>query len=508
MVSSGITIGAILALQAWSRRRSPQPPLPPGPKSYPLIDNLLSMPSKDEHLAWIELGKELNTDIFSLKVFGTVIIVLNSVEDAIELLEKRSSIYSDRSCPPMVAEPSLVYWPQLISLLGYNDRWRKNRRLIHPWLHKKASEAFHSSQQQEAHLLLHRLSRLPNSLDTSEKLYGEFFRTLANTLMRSIYGYTLESLEDPLLVEIQKALDNVVFAAVPSNFLVNTFPVLRHVPEWFPGASWKRTAREWREHQQKVVKDAFNWTTARIASGNYDPCIVSSLIPHAEKLGLTPAEIEDYVSQIAIMLFGGLFNMVPNNDTSNTFMTFALAMILYPDAQAKAQQEIDTVIGKDRLPTMEDRGQLPYTNRLIQELLRWCPIVPSGVPHACFQDDVYQGYHIPKGAIVAMSRNEKVYKNPEEFNPDRFLDPSVPPFSAFGFGRRLCPGIHFAEASVFIVIASVLSTFTISMAKDENGKDAIPKMGSRNTIVYHPDSFKLKIEPRSEHHANLARTGA
>lgn len=465
------------------------------------------MPQKNEHLGFIELGKQLNTNMFSLSMFGTTMIVLNSVEDAINLLDKRSNIYSDRVCLPMVAEPSLLDWSGFFILLGYNERWRTSRRLIHPWLHKKAAESFHESQQEEAGRLLDRLLQYEGTLDCSEKLFSEFLMSFSMTLMRSIYGYHVQGIDDPLLKKIQASLDFLVQASLPSNFLVNLFPSLRHVPEWFPGAGWKRAARKWREHQREVVKEIYDWTKTRIASGEREPSIVSAMISQAEQLGLSPEEIDDHVSHAALTLFGA-----GTDTTANILLVFILAMMLYPETQAKAQQEIDALIGNNRLPVMQDRHQLPYTNNLIQEVLRWCPILPSGVPHACYQDDIYQGCRIPRGAIVvanawAMSRDERLYKDSERFDPDRFLDPSVPPFPAFGFGRRQCPGIHFSESSVFITIASILAAFNIGMAKNEKGEDIIPKLDSENVIVFHPKPFKFKLEVRSGHHSNLVKVG-
>ncbi|KAJ1300072.1 hypothetical protein OPQ81_002554 [Rhizoctonia solani] len=465
------------------------------------------MPQSNEHLGFIDLGKKLQTKMFSLTVLGKTMVVLNSQDDAINLLQNRSGTYSDRACPPMIAEPSLVNFSEFISLLGYNDRWRKSRRLMHPWLHKKASESFHESQQHEARLLLQRLLLSVDRLDSSEDLFLEFFRTLSSTLMRSIYGYHLHGLDDPILVEVVRLVDNLSKASMPTNFLVNAFPSLRFVPEWFPGAGWKKTAREWRVQQESTVRNAFNWTKTRITSGTHEPSMVASLLTEGEKLGLSGEELDDYVSKIAITLFvGGV------DTTANTLLAFVVAMILYPDAQQKAQDEIDTVIGASRLPGLGDQTQLPFTKRLIQEILRWCPVVPIGVPHATTNEDTYQGFRIPKGAMVigniwAMSRDEKFYKNPEKFDPDRFLDPSVPSCPVFGFGRRECPGIHFAESSIFIIIASLLSAFKITVPKNANGEEILPVLASDNAIIFHPTEFRLKLESRSDLHAHLVRSG-
>jgi len=71
-----------------------------------------------------------------------------------------------------------------------------------------------------------------------------------------------------------------------------------------------------------------------------------------------------------------------------------------PEVQKRAQQEIDRVVGTDRLPDSGDRINLPYVDAIVKEVLRWHPIGPMGVPHVATQDDVYGGYLIPKGAML------------------------------------------------------------------------------------------------------------
>lgn len=115
-----------------------------------------------------------------------------------------------------------------------------------------------------------------------------------------------------------------------------------------------------------------------------------------------------------------------------------------PDVQKKAQAELDSVIGPDRLPTWDDRSSLPYVDAVLKETLRWNTATPLGVPHAVIQDDVYEGKFIPAGSTVisniwAIMRDESEFKNPDSFWPERFLQPNPPkdPHSyAFGFGRR------------------------------------------------------------------------
>ncbi|KAG8723989.1 hypothetical protein FRC09_000886 [Ceratobasidium sp. 395] len=217
------------------------------------------------------------------------------------------------------------------------------------------------------------------------------------------------------------------------------------------------------------MNDTFQWTKEQIAHGSSEPSIVRALLENPPKTDLSRSDLEDYIKHIAIALFGA-----GSDTTVASLEVFVIAMVRYPEVQAKAQDEIDRVVGTKRLPTFEDQSQLPYIDQIIKEVMRWQPVTPLAVPHTSTQDDVYRDYSIPKGAIVAMSRNEQVYPDPEVFNPDRFSDPAVPCVPAFGFGRRLCPGMHYAEASIFIAIVSLLAAYKITPAKDSDGKDIIP----------------------------------
>jgi len=89
-----------------------------------------------------------------------------------------------------------------------------------------------------------------------------------------------------------------------------------------------------------------------------------------------------------------------SDTTSGTLYGFILAMLVFPEVQKKAQEEIDRVVGHGRLPTMDDYDQLHYIRCCIKESLRWMPTIILGVPHATTKDDTYGNYVIPKGTTV------------------------------------------------------------------------------------------------------------
>ncbi|KAG8788910.1 hypothetical protein FRC12_014072 [Ceratobasidium sp. 428] len=459
---------SLLLRKLYKKYATKQLPLPPGPPSYPLIGQLLSMPLSSEHTTFDKQSRDIGSDIISLSMLGNTIVVLNSAQAATDLLEKRSSIYSDRTIPPMILDSNLMDWGKYVAILPYGERWKEHRRMMHTWLQKNATRSFQHSQEQQTRMLLVRI------LTSCENLQDELYRTIAATLLRSVYGYNLETLNDPFVVGAKTAIDNLARAAMSTNFVVNAFPALSYVPSWFPWSNWKQTARGFREQKNSIMNDTFQWTKEQIAHGSSEPSIVRALLENPPKTDLSRSDLEDYIKHIAIALFGA-----GSDTTVASLEVFVIAMVRYPEVQAKAQDEIDRVVGTKRLPTFEDQSQLPYIDQIIKEVMRWQPVTPLAVPHTSTQDDVYRDYSIPKGAIVignvwAMSRNEQVYPNPEVFNPDRFSDPTVPCVPAFGFGRRLCPGMHYAEASIFIAVVSLLASYKITPAKDQDGKDIIP----------------------------------
>lgn len=86
--------------------------------------------------------------------------------------------------------------------------------------------------------------------------------------------------------------------------------------------------------------------------------------------------------------------------TSSTIEMMLVALAMHPKVQKEAQSALDGVVGPDRLPEFYDLEQLPYITAIVREVARWMPIAPLSLPHATTEDDVYNGYHIPKGSIV------------------------------------------------------------------------------------------------------------
>ncbi|QRV88296.1 cytochrome P450 family protein [Ceratobasidium sp. AG-Ba] len=460
--------------------------LSPGPPSYPLLGQLLSAPTSFEQLKYKALTDNLKTDMISLQFLGKTIIVLGSAQAAIDLFEKRSTIYSDRPQTVMLTHKKLVDWENAVLFTQYGDRLRAYRRIFTTWLSKPATRAFHDHQTAETRKMLRQFIGFGNEPISSEAIEKGIARLTAATLLHASYGYKVDSLDDPFVVLAKRMVDITASVALPSS------------------TGWRKLAREWRADLERAANEPFERTRNQIAAGVARRSIVRSVVEslNGPEMNRASESTEEDCKQVALTLFGG------GSDTmAGTLMSFMLAMVLFPEAQIKAQREIDSVVGKGRLPKISDQEKLPYVRNLIEEVIRWRPVLPLGVPHACSQDDVFQGHFIPKGSIVignvwAMTRDEKIYKNPEKFDPDRFLDRSMPSAPAFGWGRRKCPGTHFADSLIFICVVSVLAAFNIKGMEDVESRDPLADIPA-NGIVYRPKPFSCIISPRSRAHEEL-----
>ncbi|QRW24870.1 cytochrome P450 family protein [Rhizoctonia solani] len=462
----------LLWLRASAKREKRYGPLPPSPKVDPIIGNLRAMISViDEPRVYRDWGLELESDIISIIIPGQTIIVLNSQAAVDELLVRRSSIYSDRPHIPMVSSDNLVGWGNNTGMVRYGERWRSQRKMTHEVLHKIASEERWPLVERQSRLTLHRI------LNNPEGFSAEIRRMAGSTLLMAVYGYEVTSPDDSLVKVVEDAVEGFSQAVIVSNYFVNTVPWLQYLPEWFPGASWKAKANAWRYQKDLMLGIPYEWTKNQMAAGTATPSMLSFWLTRYvyQEAPSNLAEVEDRVRWAA----GTIFSAGTDTSVAST-RVFVMAMAMHPDVQAKAQAELDAVIGT-RLPEMADRDSLPYIRRIVKEVFRWRMVLPLALPHACIQDDTYKGYHIPKGAIVignswysrilpAISNNPDVYIDPDRFNPDRFLDLS----------QRAC-----------------LPCSTLALRKTQRKADPLkPEMRLNEAVRYIRSNAGLLLDPK------------
>ncbi|CEL57258.1 O-methylsterigmatocystin oxidoreductase OS=Aspergillus flavus (strain ATCC 200026 / FGSC A1120 / NRRL 3357 / JCM 12722 / SRRC 167) GN=ordA PE=2 SV=1 [Rhizoctonia solani AG-1 IB] len=321
-------------------------PLPPSPKSDPFIGHLRFLPSVEEHIVYKRWGDELQSDIISLNMMGQTIIVLNSAEAADEILVRRAAIYSDRPQLQMVRSERLTGWGNNTAFLPYGERWRKQRRMSHEVLHKKASEAFWPTMTKQSRRILQRL------LDHPEE-YEEGFKCMAAyTLLSSAYGYEALSSNDELVEIVDAANAGLCHSALPGNFFVNVVPWLQHVPSWLPGAGWKRQAHRWREEKERMLHIPFNWTRQQMAAGTAAPSMLRNLLSDLVSKPKESLDIEEEEDRIK-WTTGTMFSAANETDKDIASTSRHLTTALVPERASNAQS-----LSSERLHIAEDNSSL------------------------------------------------------------------------------------------------------------------------------------------------------
>jgi len=342
---------------------------------------------------------------------------------------------------------------------------------------------------------------LRSLLDTPEAFTSQLRLATGRIIMMITYGLSVTSADEDYITEAESLFDKINKVMVPGTYLVDVIPALKHIPVNFPFARFRREALEGRKQLQSVVDRPFEHAKSDMAKGIAAPSVVSDLLNSIEhEHGRVDDDAENTIKWAAGTLYGA-----GGETTYGTLMTFIIAMILFPEKQALAQAEIDRVTGGERLPDFKDRDSLPYVAALIKETLRWHPTLPLSFPRVSDEDE-YHGYRIPAGSQVipnvwALSRDEMRHRRPAAFQPERFLQegpsPPDPHGYVFGFGRRICPGRHLADNSIFILIVSILATFNISKKVDSNGNELPLKYSYTTGLVSYPEPFECRFVARS-----------
>jgi len=478
-------------------------PLPPGPRTswYGGIE----LPKVHPWLTYAQ-WKGTFGDIIYIYKFGNPVIVLNSAEAANILLDKRGHKYSSR--PPRTMLTDVMGWGWSISMMPYGPRWRRHRAKFQKYFHINRSPVYRPGQIRETHGFLRNLLTNPSEFNHHIR------RTAAAIILDIVYGYVVANEGDDYVALADAAMRPFSHAGIFGTYLVDYIPILKYVPWWMPGATFKRKAREWRRLSREMLESQYNIVKQKMAIGTVVPCIVTKEFESSKPSA--GSEEENLLMNVAAIAY------VAGADTTvSAIASFFLAMILSPDIQKKAQDEIDRVVGGNRLPSFADKSLLPYISCIVWECLRWNPVTPMAVPHFVTEDDEYDGYRIPKRSTIMANvwgilHDENKYPEPHKFSPERFQNEEENrdaginelPHAAFGFGRRVCPGRWLAYDSIWIAVVSVLSVYNISTATDDEGVPVQPTAEYTSGLISHPKPFACWITPRSEAAAALIKQTA
>lgn len=518
---AAIIITAITLLYNRFKRRN-QLPLPPSPPAEPLLGHLRILPTEHPQLQYTQWGKDLNSDILHFSMLGRSIVVLNSIEAARDLLDKKGANFADR---PRFVVFEVMGWGITLTFLRWSPRFKLHRKMLQQSFTQTACKAYRLVQVEEARRAAKAIMHDPQNW---EILLRQFSTAV---VLRIGFGIKIQEKDDPyvkMAIDVEEATGE---SGVPGATLIDFFPLLRYLPNPLIISKLGGNllapllhARRTKPSIQQLHDAPWDAVEPSIRSSkNLQPSFMHTHFTRYlenEAAGkANPATIED------IKGAAGAISIAGGNTTWSTIMVCILNLILHPEIQDRAREEILATIGTDsnghplRLPSFEDRPHLKWLEYIILETTRWMPLSPLGVPHASITEDTYKGYRIPAGSVVyanawAMSRDERYYSQPDEFLPERYVPVAEGgrgeplPDGPFGFGRRVCPGQYLALSGVYIIMATLLATMDLRCPVDgATGEEVKPKVGFSNGLSAVPEGFGCRVVVRGDRARMLLEEG-
>ncbi|NWQ59641.1 CP1A5 protein, partial [Neopipo cinnamomea] len=457
---------------------------PPGPKGYPILGNVLEL-RKDTHLALTKLSQQYG-DVMQVRIGMRPVLVLSGLETIKQALVKQGEEFMGR---PNLHSFSYVADGQSLAFgSDSGEVWKARRKLaqnalktfsVAPSPTSSSTCLLEEHVSQEAEYLVTKFLQLMEE-EKSFEPYRYLVVSVANVICAMCFGKRYEHNDQELLSVVNSAqqFDDVASAGNPADFI----PLLRYLPS----RSMKLFIdfnKSFLCFLQKIVKEHYETYDKNNIRDITDSLIEQCLEKKVETntaMQIPKEKIVNLVNDI----FGAGF------DTVTTALSWSLLyLVTYPDIQKRIQKELDQTIGQERRPRLSDRGTLPYTEAFILEVFRHSSFLPFTIPHSTTKDTVLNGYYIPKDRCVFINQwqvnhDEKLWKDPETFNPERFLSADGTKVNkqdgekvlVFGLGKRRCIGEPIARWQVFLFLSTLLQQLEFSVC-DGKKVDMTPLYG-------------------------------
>ncbi|XP_044969326.1 desmethyl-deoxy-podophyllotoxin synthase-like [Hordeum vulgare subsp. vulgare] len=430
--------------------------LPPGPWRLPVIGSLHHLAGKPlVHRAFADIARRLgDAPLVYLKLGEVPVVVASSAEAAREVMKTQDVTFATRPWSPTTK--ILMSDGVGVAFAPYGAHWRQLRKIcIMELLSARRVQSFRHVREEEAGRLVAAIAAAGSGepVNVSERLAV----LIADMTVRAMIGDRFSRREEFLEV-LQQGV------RILSGFnLGDLFP-----SSWLAGFV-SGTAREaWENHTRsfELIECAIKQHEEVKAGKEGEQEDLLDVLLRIQKEG--GHDVPFTMGAIKCLLVD-LFSA--GSETSATTLAWAMSELMRnPGAMAKAQAEVrNNLQGKPRV-TEDDLADLKYMRLVIKETLRLHTSVPLLLPREPTEACKVLGYDVPKGTTVfvnawAICRDPKHWDAAEEFRPERFESGEVDfkgtnfEYTPFGAGRRICPGMLFAHASMELALASLLYHF-------------------------------------------------
>ncbi|XP_077988402.1 cytochrome P450 2U1-like [Glandiceps talaboti] len=486
-----VLVFALILLIVWLTIKHYTPPCsnyPPGPWGLPILGSSIYLDPKEPHKRIVEIAKKYGP-VFSIKLNGQASVNVTGMDAIREALVKRGAEFANR--PPWWV--GQLFNPHHRGIVdGYfTDAWQRRRRFAHTTLRGFGfgKTSMESKIVEEIMALFDELKAVENKPYNISKILN---RGVSNIICSIAFGKRFEYTDS----EFVRIMDHMWkwLSLTSELFFVVGLPKLLQIP-------FRKKMADFVFFANQVKAFCINQIKEHRASLDKENIrdFVDAYLVEASK-DVNDEFTDDELEHILLDLF------TAGTDTTATTLKWAiLFMVLHPEIQDKVYDEINEVVGVNRLPSLTDREKLPYTEATILEIQRRGNTTPFTIPHCAMSDTTLNGYNIPKGTTLninlwSIHYDPSVWPNPDEFNPDRFYDnknkivkrsDNFLPFSA---GRRVCMGEQLAKIELFLFLSSMIHQFKFSLPQGVERPSTSGNLG----LTMSPSDFEVVITSRND----------